>query len=557
MQSAFFASSAAASAPPSTESQNGNEENHVNPHDAVLPANQRGHRQRLYVEHQHDVGAPVTHSPLPPARKGATFGLNNRLAQYIERVRSLESQNNQLKMQIRDVEVVERKERNDLIERYQEKVDELRKTLEDICGEKTRLEIERSKAVEGYDEVKNRVAKLERDLQFADRERLNCQSLVQDLQARLNTAENRRKHHEDENLLLKAENAELKKQLETLRSEIEDEAVLRTSLENKMITLKEDLDFARKTHSTQMDDVKRKRQVEMTSVSSEIEHRYQAQLQEQLQAMRAEFDARIGMNRREIDMMVSQRDEKISMLEAEIARMISEYRDLMDLKVQLDVELQAYQKLLEGEETRLHLSPSGSLNVSQEDLASGDASMNASMRNMAAGGASAASVSAFLESASRGLKRKRISNSNMDYSFDHSTKRFRCSAFADGDIAIDEVDTDGRHVRLKNKGEEDVSIGGWKVKSIGGGQEVVYKFHPRQMLKAGETITIWSKDSGEKHEPPHSLVMKNQIWPTGEDLRTGIQDTEGKTVAGMENVLEYGSRTMDNGNDPDQRCSIM
>lgn len=34
------------------------------------------------------------------------------------------------------------------------------------------------------------------------------------------------------------------------------------------------------------------------------------------------------------------------------AKLISDYQDLLDLKVQLDTELQAYQKLLEGEETR-------------------------------------------------------------------------------------------------------------------------------------------------------------------------------------------------------------
>uniref|UniRef100_A0A1I7Y7Z6 LTD domain-containing protein n=1 Tax=Steinernema glaseri TaxID=37863 RepID=A0A1I7Y7Z6_9BILA len=250
-----------------------------------------------------------------------------------------------------------------------------------------------------------------------------------------------------------------------------------------------------------------------------------------------DLESALQRSRDEMNIKVSQRDEQIVDLEREIGRMISEYRDLMDLKVQLDVELQAYQKLLEGEESRLHMSPTSSPNVSQE-MGSGDASV-------------------LVESGNRGVKRKRYSNVSGDYSYDHTTKRYRCSAFADGDIAIDEVDTDGRHVRLKNKGEEDVSIGGWRVKSIGGGQEVVYKFHPRQMLKAGETITIWSKDSGEKHEPPHSLVMKNQLWPTGDDLRTGIQDTEGKTVAGMENVLEFGSRTIDNGTDPDQRCSIM
>jgi lamin B len=45
-------------------------------------------------------------------------------------------------------------------------------------------------------------------------------------------------------------------------------------------------------------------------------------------------------------------DEDINRLNGEINRMINEYQDLMDTKIQLGVELQAYQKLLESEESR-------------------------------------------------------------------------------------------------------------------------------------------------------------------------------------------------------------
>lgn len=57
------------------------------------------------------------------------------------------------------------------------------------------------------------------------------------------------------------------------------------------------------------------------------------------------------------DVRLSQRDKRTAELQGEIDRLLNEYQDLFDLKVQLDTELKAYQNLLEGEESRyfIHL----------------------------------------------------------------------------------------------------------------------------------------------------------------------------------------------------------
>lgn len=65
-----------------------------------------------------------------------------------------------------------------------------------------RLEIERAKASEGYDDLKGRVGKLEKDLRKAEEERMSAMSMVQDYTARLNTSDARRAKLEDENKVL-------------------------------------------------------------------------------------------------------------------------------------------------------------------------------------------------------------------------------------------------------------------------------------------------------------------------------------------------------------------
>lgn len=52
------------------------------------------------------------------------------------------------------------------------------------------------------------------------------------------------------------------------------------------------------------------------------------------------------------------------------------------------------------------------------------------------------------------------------------------------------MDPEGKFIKLKNNGSEDVPIGGWMIKDVGGDKEVMFKFHSRQMIKAGRNITV-------------------------------------------------------------------
>ncbi|VDK69441.1 unnamed protein product [Onchocerca ochengi] len=498
--------------------------------------------------------------------KDTLSNLNDRLAVYIDRVRQLELENERLNVRINESEVVEKKERHDLVARYEAKVKELRDLIDDALKEKTRVNMEAKSAL-------------------AERDNLRTRNLL-------------------------AENDDLKQQLEILRKQVEDEALANTALHNQNQSLKEDYDFLKRTHEGQLEEIHRKRQVEMTTTAREIERTYESRLQEQLQAMRAEFDERLNKNRRDIDetyknklneanearqqmnlakeeaarlrlrihevekvgsgyesrieglnkkiadlesqlrfvrddcdVRISQRDKRIAELQGEIDRLLTEYQDLFDLKVQLDTELKAYQNLLEGEESRLNISQQSS------------------------GGSPAASPSAgdrfslsYTDSGHRrAVKRKRFNASDDSLYYRNTAKSYKTTSNSDCDIEIEEHDTDGKFIKLVNKGEEIISIGQWAIKSIANDKETVYKFHSRQTMKPGDTITVWSADSGEKHTPPSQLVMKNQQWPAGDRVKTSLVDADGNEMATRESIaeLQYGQFVSDDGQDPEQRCAVM
>lgn len=114
------------------------------------------------------------------------------------------------------------------------------------------------------------------------------------------------------------------------------------------------------------------------------------------------------------DHKLQQRDERIAELEKEISDMISDYRDLMDLKIQLDTELQAYQKLLEGEETRyVHCDAVEFIELSFR--------LNISIQSPDSPHVSFADLTS---SGRRGVKRKRLDQEDR-VGFDHSAKHFK------------------------------------------------------------------------------------------------------------------------------------
>ncbi|KAL7080747.1 hypothetical protein ACQ4LE_000169 [Meloidogyne hapla] len=556
--------------------------------------------------------------------------LNDRLAGYIERVRTLETENTRLQVQIHEVEIVERKEKENLSTRYEVKIDDLRKQLEYLTREKAKLQIEHDKATSGYEELKSRVPQLERDFKKAEKDKFLAYDEIQNLNARLTNVDSARGQLAEENDKLKNDLYTADKQVEVLRRQLEDEVLLRTELENRMQTLREDLDFSRRSHDNQIEEMRRKRQVEMTHYGEEVQHKYEAKLQEQLKAMRADFDERIaaqradiedlyltkltdantqavkyreasarareeamslgvrlrdlelstkdhqgivdGLNRRvkelegalrrahdDAELRLQQRDEQIVQLKSAIENLTNDYQDLLDLKVKLDTELNAYHQMLEQEEARLQITPSGSPNTSAATSnlsAPPSSSTRAGLRSSPSIFNGSGGGDGFLIGSRRGTKRRRINQEDF-VSFDQTAEKWNTTGHAEGDVFIDEVDVEGKFIRLANKGDEDISVGNWVVRSTAGETETTFKFHSRAKISPGKHVMIWSSNANAEHQPPTSFVMKNQIWPHDRCIRTEVLNPDRETIAWRESILKQSFNGVQYGTDADKNCVIM
>ncbi|GMT37526.1 hypothetical protein PFISCL1PPCAC_28823, partial [Pristionchus fissidentatus] len=136
--------------------------------------------------------------------------LNTRLAEYIERVRQLEKENERLTVSIRDTEVIQKKEKGSLQDRYEVEMSRLRDALELRTGEIAKLQVERDTALADYAEIKKKSDRYEHDLKTAINNERKAQSALDDSNAEKNKLRK-------ENDYLTKRNAELEIEIRKLK----------------------------------------------------------------------------------------------------------------------------------------------------------------------------------------------------------------------------------------------------------------------------------------------------------------------------------------------------
>ncbi|XP_028436811.1 lamin L3 isoform X1 [Perca flavescens] len=500
--------------------------------------------------------------------------LNDRLANYIQRVQELESERSSILFQLEEKDDSKSREMGNVRRLYEEELADVRKSLDGLAGERARLQIDCGNLCEENRKLQARNQKKESEL-------ANALAQWRKVEAMLSSKDAEYTKLLSENRRLTEEVADLQEHLEyaegvlgDTKNQLNCEILRKVDMENQVQTLKEQLELQRNISEQEVLEIRSRQDSRLVEVDSVQRREFESKLSETIQQLRHDHESQLQQYREELDRTFSsklqnaqqaaleknqvasatrdelettklrveslssqlqqyqkdkaaleghcqdlertldrerevwqhrldQKEQEQLSMRSQMFAQLEDYENLLDVKLALDMEINAYRKMLEVEEQRLHLSPSPSQHAAIPRT------HEHSSRKL------------------RGKKRKHEGASGSSPAYKMSSRSTESGA-----VSVAEVDADGKYVRLKNNSETEQPLGGWVVRRLyPGSGDLSFHIPPSYVLAAGQTLTIWAAGAEAEADPGDLILQGHMSWGPVTEIRVILLNPNQEEVA--------------------------